>query len=107
MELLRQVLALEIERLHERYLRMLGVEDEPPITWEVRERAVCWYVVLRDALEPDVDVEILDEVAIVRAAVGATVRMGILPIPTSLRPDVASIRFREGVLEVRLVPRAS
>jgi hypothetical protein len=107
MRIRREAVATEIDRLRRLYLLRLGIEEEPPITWEVRESTLCWYVVLRDALEPDVDVEILEDVAIVRAAVDATVLEGVLPIPVSLRPDLGSIRFREGVLEVRLVPRAS
>lgn len=107
MPIRRDAIATEIDRLRRRYLRLLEIDEEPPITWEVRESALCWYVVLRDALEPDVDIEILGDVAIVRAVVGSTVFQGILPIPPSLRPDLGSIRFWEGVLEVRLVPRAS
>src|SRR5512134_897467 len=105
MAILRDAVATEIDRLRRRYLRLLGIDEEPPITWEVREGALCWYVVLRDALEPDVDLEILEDVAIVRAVVDSTVFQGVLAIPSFLRPDLGSIRFLEGVLEVRLVPR--
>jgi hypothetical protein len=107
MPIRRETVAIEIDRLRRRYLRPLEIEEAPPIAWEVRESALCWYVVLRDALEPDVDIEILGDVVIVRAAVGSTVFHGVLPIPPPLRVDLDSIRFLEGVLEVRLVPRAS
>jgi len=107
MPIRREAIAAEIERLHRHYLAMLGIDEEPPTTYELRESTLSWYVVLRDAVEPDVDIEILEDVVIVRAAVGGTVFQGVLPIPVPLRPDLDAVRFREGVLEVRLVPRAS
>jgi hypothetical protein len=107
MAIVRETVAIEIERVRLRYLRMLKIEEEPPITWSLREGALCWYVVLHDALEPDVDVEILEDAAIVRAVVGNRVFQGVLAIPRSLRADIEAIHFRDNVLEVRLVPQAS
>lgn len=105
--LVRETVAIEIDRVRRRYLRILEVREEPPITWTVNGDALSWYVVLHDALEPDVDLEILEDVAIVRAVVGTTVFVGVLAIPAALRPDLGTTRFREGVLDVRLVPRGS
>jgi hypothetical protein len=105
--IVRETVAIEIERLRLRYLRMLEIEEEPPVTWAVRGDILSWYVVLHDALEPDVDVEILADAAVVRAVVGARIFQCVLAIPRALRPDVGATRFREGVLEVRLVPRGS
>lgn len=105
MPILREAVAAEIERLRRRYLPLLDIEEELPATWEVRESALLWYVVLRDAAEPDVDLELLEDVAIVRAVVDSALLQGVLPIPGSHRPDVGSIHFREGVLEMRFVAR--
>jgi len=107
MPVFRETVAIEIDRVRSRYLRMLEIDEEPPITWDLRGGSLCWYVVLHDALEPDVDVEILEDAAIVRAVAGTRVFQGVLAIPSALEPDVGGIRFRESVLEVRLVPRAS
>jgi hypothetical protein len=103
----RETIAAEIERVRRRYLSLLETEREAPSTWELHGDAICWYVVLLDAFEPDIDVEVLEDVVIVRApADGDAIRHCVLPIPASYRPDARSFRLRAGTLEVRLTLRS-
>jgi hypothetical protein len=72
----------------------------------VEAEALRWHVVLIDALEPDVDVEVLDEVLVVRAAVGERgVRVGLCLVPRFFDARAARLEFRGEVLEVRLERR--
>ncbi|MHC4957648.1 MAG: hypothetical protein ACYTGN_04675 [Planctomycetota bacterium] len=95
----------EMARARRRYAWLLmEVADahEAPCTWELMEEALCWHVVLRDAVEPDVDVEILDQALVVRATVADRLRHALLPVPAPFDAAHARIRFQAGVLEVRL-----
>ena len=80
---------------------------EAPCAWELIEEALCWHVVLRDAVEPDVDVEVVDSVLMVRATVANEFRHALLPIPAAFDAAHARIRFEGGVLEVRVFLRKS
>ena len=103
----REVIAAEIERVRRRYLSLLESAHEAPCTWELHGDVICWYVVLRDALEPDIDLELLEDVIIVRAAEDdEAMRQCVLPIPPSHCPDARSFRLRAGTLEVRLTLRS-
>ena len=103
----RETIAAEIERVRRRYLSLLESAREAPCTWELHGEAICWYVVLHDALEPDIDVELLDDVVIVRApGNGDAILHCVLPVPPSHRPDARAFRLRAGTLEVRLTLRS-
>ena len=97
----------EMARARRRYAWLLmETADalEAPCTWELIEETLCWHVVLRDAVDPDVDVEILDEALVVRAIAADRLRHALLPIPTPFVTAHTRIRFEAGVLEVRVYP---
>jgi hypothetical protein len=96
-------LASAIERVRRRYVSLL--EQMPrsrpaPAAWRLEEHALCWHVVLEDALEPDVDVQVLADALVVRAADPPW--QTLLPVPFPFGLDHASIRFEAGVLHVRV-----
>lgn len=101
-------LAQEIERLRRRYASVF--EDTPDAVeaasvWEVAEETLCWHVVLRDALEPDIDVELLGDAIVVRAAPEertGCLRQTILPVPSPFDASRSVVRFDAGVLEIRV-----
>ena len=106
----RSDLEAEIARARRRYawlLAELAEALEAPCTWELLEEALCWHVVLRDALEPDVDVEVLEEALIVRADAADRMRQALLPVPPAFDVSRARIRFESGVLEIRVQRRRS
>ena len=102
-------LAREIERL--RRLHLAALEEaaavlEAPCAWEMAEEVLCWHVVLRDVLEPDLDIEVLEDALVVRAAVEGSMgmlRRAVLPVPRPFDPRRPAIRFEAGVLEVRIL----
>ena len=102
MSLAREVVDAEIDRIRQRHRSLLESAREAPATWELHGHALRWYVILRDVVEPDIDLEILEDVIIVRAATSETVRLSVLPVPAACRTDQPSFRFRAGTLEVRL-----
>jgi hypothetical protein len=95
-------LGREISRLHRLHASLLEGAREAPTAWEVDAGALRWHVVLPDVLEPDVDVEVLDEVLVVRALVESLVRVGLCPVPRPFDARAARFEFRGGVLEVRV-----
>jgi len=103
----REVVDAEIDRIRRRHRSLLESVREAPAVWELHGHALRWFVILRDVAEPDIDLEILEDVIIVRAVVGKTVHQSVLPIPAACRADRPSIRFRAETLEVRLTVRMS
>ncbi len=102
----RETVAAEIEELRRRYRALLENEREAPSTWELSRDTLCWYVVLRDAIEPDVDVELLPDALVVRAVVGDTVVQCVLPVPRPFHAHKRQFSFQSGTLEIRLTLRA-
>jgi len=104
----RAEVELEMTRARRRYAWLLmEIADalDAPCAWELTEEALCWHVVLRDAVEPDVDVEVLDQALVVRATVADRLRHALLPIPAPFDASHTRIRFEAGVLEVRVYQR--
>jgi len=99
----RERIAHEIERLRREW-EFLSEEAPVPVptVWEVVRGSLRWHVVLGDVLEPDLDVEVREEVLVVRGLERQTVRVCVLPVPEPWRPARAHIRFREGVLEIAI-----
>ena len=99
-------LAIAIERVRRRYVSLLeeAAAHGAPTLWDVADQTLCWHVVLRDALEPDIDLEILPDAIVVRAG-GPTVWQTLLPVPPPYATRRPRIRFRGGVLEIRLEVR--
>jgi hypothetical protein len=106
----RQDLAKEIDRLR-RYYAFLFEETPTAITaatvWDLAEDLLCWHVVLHDVLEPDIDVELLTDTIVVRAARGSsppTLSQAVLPVPAPFDPTRLDIRYQTGagVLEIRI-----
>ena len=108
--LTRTDLELEMARARRRHAWLLAEITgalEAPCTWELLEEALCWHVVLRDALEPDVDVQVLEEALIVRAAAPDRMRQALLPVPAPFDAARMRIRFESGLLEIRIQRRRS
>jgi len=109
MTMRRTDLEEEMARARSRYAWMLAEIAEAleaPCAWELIEEALCWHVVLRDAVEPDVDVEMLEEALIVRATIADRLRHALLPVPSPFQVAGARVRFKAGVLEVRVYQRS-
>ena len=99
-------IAREIERLRRRWQHLLGEELQPaPSVWEVVQDSLRWHVVLDEVIEPDLDVEVREEVLVVRGLERRTVRVCVLPVPPPWRAASARIRFRDGVLEIVIEAR--
>ena len=104
----RETIAREIQRLrrcHEHLLAQTAGCREAPILWELSGHTLLWRVFLDDVLEPDVDVEILSEVIVVRGALdsGASPRYhALLPLPAPYAAAPPQMRFVAGILEVRI-----
>jgi hypothetical protein len=98
----------EIARLHRRYavvMRERPDAREVIARWAAETTVLYWFVPLEDVVEPDIDVEIMSEVLIVRANrtwPEPAVLVGILPVPPGFDPEHAVIRFTEETLEVRI-----
>ena len=102
MPLLREVVDAEIDRIRRRHRSLRESAREAPAVWELHGHALRWYVILRDVAEPDIDLEVLEDVIIVRATVGETIHQSVLPIPAACRAHRPSFLFRAETLEVRL-----
>ena len=98
----------EITRLRRRYAALLREQPdarEVSARWAAEASGLCWFVLLEDVVEPDIDVEITSEVLIVRASrtlPEPAALVGILPVPHGFDPEHPIIRFTEGTLEVRV-----
>ncbi len=99
----------EIERLRRRYAPLLR---EPPeareaqARWTYGGRILRWHVVVEEAAEPDIDIEILPELLVLRArteAAGHRLLQAVLPVPAGFRAEDAQIRCEYDYVEVRLV----
>ena len=101
-------LELEIERLRRRHLRLLGEisqAQEIHVHWTLSGGVLLWHVALEEFLEPDVDVEIAEQVLIVRArATGGSqvLFLGVLPVPRAFDATHPRIRFEAGSLEIQV-----
>ena len=99
-------LAREIERLRRRHAAVLAevaAAIEAPSAWELAGGTLCWHVVLCDVLEPDVDVEMLEDAVVVRgAAARGAMRLALLPVPPPYDVRRVAVRYRHGFLEVRI-----
>ena len=110
-EQIRDTIRREIRQLRERHRALVGDQRGAPTSWEADESTLCWHVVLHEVLEPDIDIELLDEVLIVRARRDSGPDAGsdagvcevLLPVPASYRPASPRCVYRSEVLEVRFV----
>lgn len=101
----------EIARLRRQLgavLRERAVERELPAHWTItggHGELLDWHVVIaEEALEPDVDVELVPGGLIVRARARrrSSVLVGLLPVPEDYDPTTLELRFELGTLHVRL-----
>lgn len=98
----------EIQRLRRRYataLREWPNSREARARWAVEVTGLRWFVPLEDVVEADIDVEILNEVLIVRASrtwPEPAVLVSILPVPPGFDSEPVAILFSEETLEVRI-----
>lgn len=96
-----------LKRLHVPRLRS-AVDDsleEAPAVWSLHEQVLCWDVVLRGALEPDIDVEIGRDVLVVWARAAHEphrLLVGVLPVPDQYDPSRPMLRYEAEHLEVRI-----
>ena len=105
-------LAGEIDRLRRCREYLLAPEEpcgeaceEAPSLWDLVDRALLWRVFLEGVAEPDLDIEIRQDVIIVR---GATAmgdrphRHALLPMPAPYVARRPRMQFVAGVLEIRI-----
>ncbi len=98
----------EIERLRRRYaplLREAPEAREAPARWTYGARTLRWHVVVEEAAEPDIDIEILPQLLVIRArleSAGPCMLRAILPVPAGFRAEEAQIRCEHGYVEIRL-----
>jgi hypothetical protein len=98
----------EITLLRRRYAALMRERPdarEVIARWAAEAAGLCWFVPLEDVVESDIDVEITNEVLIVRAIrtwPEPAVLVGILPVPHGFDPDHPVIRFAEETLEIRI-----
>jgi hypothetical protein len=106
-----RALEREIDRLRRRYallLRELPATRELHARWALAREVLCWIVPLEEEdeiLESDIDVEITPELLIVRARPQSDERLiliGLLPVPPGFDSEHPSIRYEEGLLEIRV-----
>lgn len=97
----RESIRREIRALRERYRALVGAATTSvPTTWEADSTSLCWHVVLHEVLEPDIDIERLEEVLIVRARSDAGLCEVLLPVPAGYRRAAPRCVYRADVLEV-------
>ena len=96
-----QALRAEVDRLLRRYRHLIAEENRAPCSWVLEERTLRWHVVVGDALEPDIDVEQLQDVFIVRARVGREVRQALVPVPDRFRGRTPRCVLRSHLFEIR------
>ena len=104
----RDELGREIETLRRRHRHLVAGCPEAPSLWDVAERALLWRVFLADVAEPDLDVEVLAEVIVVRGAhemEREPGRQALLPLPAAFARQRPRMRFVSGVLEIRVEAR--
>ena len=93
---------VSITRIRKRYRTQLEEAPEAPTAWELLEGVLCWHVMLRDVLEPDIDLELLEDALLVRALVGGSLHHALLPIPRPYRFAPSQVRLRSSRLEIHL-----
>ena len=97
----------EVQRLRRRYaaaLREWPNSREASARWVVEATGLRWFVPLEDVVEADIDVEILNEVLIVRAGRAwpePAVLVSILPVPTGFDSEPVAILYAQETLEIR------
>ena len=103
-----QEIEREITRLRRRYaafLREAPDAREVAARWAAEAAGLSWFVPLDDVVEADIDVEITQEVLIVRASrtwPEPAALVGILPVPHGFDAEHPVIRFAEQTLVVRI-----
>ncbi|MFH1144296.1 MAG: hypothetical protein V1774_07110 [Candidatus Eisenbacteria bacterium] len=105
----------EIRRIEHQWRSLWRAErgaHQLPARWTFSRRALRWHVVLEDVLEPDVDIEVLPHVLIVRARAegrGDRLFMGLLPVPADFDAVRPRIRLERDTLLIvvrrRTAPR--
>jgi hypothetical protein len=99
----------EIARLRNRYTALLRERPrcrELAAHWILEARSLRWFVSFDEhVLEPDIDVEIAEEILVVRARPDVDEELtllGLLPVPPGFAADDPVIRYSEGSLEIRI-----
>ncbi len=101
-------LAREIERLRRKWTSVVRGEQESfevPVRWTLSGAMLRWHVAFEDVIEPDIDVEILPQVLVIRgrpATRGASIQHALLPIPPGFDGERPRIRCEAGYLEICL-----
>ena len=102
-----------IERVERRYralVREYPQAREPRQSWTVSERTLRWHVVFdADVLEPDVDLEILEDAIVVRAcdpSLGVPELVCVLAIPAGFDINHPLVHCEHQYLEIRVVRTA-
>ena len=96
-----QVLRTEVDSLLRRHRHLMAEALRAPCSWVLEERTLRWHVVVGDALEPDIDIEQLPDVLIVRARIGGEVRQALVPVPNPFRGKAPRCVLRAHLFEIR------
>ena len=91
----------EVERLLRCHGHLVAEATRAPVSWVLEERTLRWHVVVGDALEPDIDIEELPELLIVRARVGREIRHALVPVPRPFRGTTPRCVLRSQLFEIR------
>ena len=102
-ERLRQEIR-RLEQEHTAARREVEPSRSAPAQWIFAEGTLCWFVVLEDVLEPDIDVEVRPEILVVRGRASSDDELVsiVLPVPRGFDPGRARFRFRSSTLEIRI-----
>ena len=99
-------IADEIVRLERQWRSLLRERDGAirlRASWSLDSDELRWHVPLRDVLEPDIDIEVLPSLLVVRAPSSSRrdiLFMGLLPVPHGYDAVHARIRAERGYLEI-------
>ncbi len=98
-----------IERLERRYRTYVRVHPGArPLrgTWTLSARTLRWHIVFEsEVLEPDVDLEIIEDAIVVRACSSrfdTPDLVGVLPVPSGFDVLHPRVRFEPEYLEIRV-----
>ncbi|MCK4412811.1 MAG: hypothetical protein KAY32_04640 [Candidatus Eisenbacteria sp.] len=105
-------IAEEIERLERRWAslyREVPSAERAEVRWTASGRTLRWHVCLEDVVEPDIDVEILPRVLVIRARRDThpeSLLLALLPVPSDFDVEQPRLYWEFGYLEVRLSRRS-
>ncbi|MFN0059875.1 MAG: hypothetical protein ACKVX7_15560 [Planctomycetota bacterium] len=104
-------LRVEIQQLRSRHQALVRERPETvelATHWTFAAGVLRWHVAVEDVDEPDIDIEVLADLIVVRAQRHARRRellLGLLPVPAEFARARALFRYENGYLEISLASR--